>query len=188
MCVCSCVSDFQRFKPLWLINGLRCQYEICYTSEAITTLQLWLFSWQLMPDLWFYRILNFLKKDVVALTYVKLKRSNFFKFRIFWEFSQNYLTQANFDLSSWNFVCKCTDIEWCFLLNFVKISQDLWILDEFKFFYFFIVTSNLKNSMYPWSFPCEKAKIEQRSSAKKQLCKIGEKAIWESRFTSCFPC
>ena len=38
--------------------------------------------------------------------------------------------------------------------------------------------------MYPWSFLCEKAKIKQRTSSKKELCKIGEKAICESRFTS----
>ena len=36
----------------------------------------------------------------------RLKRSKFFRFWIFREFSQNYLTQANFDLSSWHFVHK----------------------------------------------------------------------------------
>ena len=40
--------------------------------------------------------------------------------------------------------------------------------------------------MYPRSFLCEEAKIKQRSSSKKELCEIGEEAIWESRFTSFF--
>ena len=40
--------------------------------------------------------------------------------------------------------------------------------------------------MYPRSFFCEEAKIKQRSSLKKELCEIGEEAIWESRFTSFF--
>ena len=40
--------------------------------------------------------------------------------------------------------------------------------------------------MYPRSFFCEETKIKQRTStsSKKQLCEIGEEAIWESRFTS----
>ena len=97
----------------------------------------------------------FWQKDVVALTSVKfelssyivlklhtnilypsrnfgiefgqnrLKRSNFFRFWIFWEFFQNYLTQANFDLSSWNFVGKCTNTEWCLIPNFIRIGGDL---------------------------------------------------------------
>ena len=96
------------------------------------------------------------------------KRSNFFRFSIFWEFSQNCPTEANFDFSSWNFVRKCTNTEWCVIPNFVRISLDLQILDAFEFFsFFFIVTSNFKNSMYPRSFLCEKAKIEQRTSLKK---------------------
>ena len=53
------------------------------------------------------------------------KRSNFFRFWLFSEFFQNCLTQANFDLSSWNFVRKHTNTEWCLILNFVKISQVL---------------------------------------------------------------
>ena len=40
--------------------------------------------------------------------------------------------------------------------------------------------------MYPRSFLCEEAKIEQRTPLKKQLSEIGEEAIWESRFTSFF--
>ena len=52
------------------------------------------------------------------------------------------------------------------------------------FSFFFIVSSNYKNSMYPRSFLCEEAKIKQRTPSKKELCKIGEEAIWECRFTS----
>ena len=40
--------------------------------------------------------------------------------------------------------------------------------------------------MYPRSFLCEEAKIKPLTSSKKQLCEIGEEAIWESRFTSFF--
>ena len=116
-----------------------------------------------MPDLWFYGILNFLKKGRGSSNFRKiraivlklhtnilhpsrnfgiefgknlLKRSNFFRFWIFWEFFQNGLTQANFDLSSLNFVGKCTYTEWCLIPNFIKISADLSILDEFDFFFF----------------------------------------------------
>ena len=52
-------------------------------------------------------------------------------------------------------------------------------------FIFLIVTLNFENSMYPWSFFYEEAKIKEGTSSKKELCKIGEEAIWESRFT-CF--
>ena len=38
--------------------------------------------------------------------------------------------------------------------------------------------------MYPRSFFCEEAKNKQRTPLKKELCEIGEEAIWESRFTS----
>ena len=122
-----------------------------------------------MPDLWFYGILNFLKKGRASSKFRKIraiilklhtntlhpsrnfgigqnrsKCSNFFRFWIFWEFSQNCLTQANFDLSSWNFVRKCTNTEWCLILSFVKIGGDFWILNEFEFLNFFTVTSNFK--------------------------------------------
>ena len=40
--------------------------------------------------------------------------------------------------------------------------------------------------MYPRSFLCEEVKIKQRIPLKKELCEIGEEAIWESRFTSFF--
>ena len=40
--------------------------------------------------------------------------------------------------------------------------------------------------MYPRNFFCEEAKIKQRTSSKKELCAIGEEAIWESRFASFF--
>ena len=105
----------------------------------------------------------FWKKDVVALTKIRaivlklhtnilhpsrnfgiefgqnqLKHSNFFRFWIFWEFFQNCLTQANFDLSSLNFVRKCTNTEWRLIANSIRIVGDLSILDEFDFFYFFL--------------------------------------------------
>ena len=110
-------------------------------------------------DNWFYGILSFLKKGRGSSNFRKiraivlklhtnilhrsrkfgiefgqnrLERSNFFRFWIFWEFFQNRLTQANFDLSSWNFVGKCT--KWCLISNFIRISGDLQILDEFDFF------------------------------------------------------
>ena len=35
--------------------------------------------------------------------------------------------------------------------------------------------------MCPRRFLCDEAKIKQRSSSKKELCKIGEEAISESR-------
>ena len=54
----------------------------------------------------------------------RLKRLNFFRFWIFWEFFQNCLTQANCDLSSWNFLRKCTNTEWCLIPNFVKTGGD----------------------------------------------------------------
>ena len=55
----------------------------------------------------------------------RLKHPNFFRFWIFWEFFQNCLTQANFDLSSWNFVRKCTNTVWCSIPNFIRIVGDL---------------------------------------------------------------
>ena len=39
--------------------------------------------------------------------------------------------------------------------------------------------------MYPQSCLCEEAKIKQYTSSKKELCKIGKEAVWESQFT-CF--
>ena len=39
--------------------------------------------------------------------------------------------------------------------------------------------------MYPRSFLCEEAKIKQHTSSEKELCEIGEEAIWGSQFT-CF--
>ena len=118
----------------------------------------------------------------IEFGYNRLKRPNFFRFWIFWEFFQNCLTQANFDLSSWNFVGKCTNTEWCLIPNFIRPLnfRRIW------FFCFFTVTSNYKNSMYLRSFLCEEAKIEQRTPWKKELCEIGEEEICGSRFTSFF--
>ena len=94
----------------------------------------------------------FWKKDVVALTFVKFKLSSwnwtqiyyihqgtlvlnltkidwsvqiFSDFECFEFFFLNCLTQANFDLSSWNFVGKCTNTEWCLMPNFIRIDGDL---------------------------------------------------------------
>ena len=94
--------------------------------------------------MWFYGIWNFWRKGRGSSNFLKiqavilglytnilyrsrnfaiefgqnrLKRSNFFRFLIFWEFFQNCLTQANFDLWSWNFVCKCTNTRVSFLVN-----------------------------------------------------------------------
>ena len=138
-------------------------------------------------DLWFYGILNFLKKGrgssnsrkiwaIVLKLHTNIshqsrnfgiefgqnqsKRSNFFRFWIFWEFVQNCLTQANFDLSSWNFVRKCTNTKWSLIQNFVKIGGDLNFRRIWIFIFFSTVTSNFKNSMYPRSFLCEEAKIK----------------------------
>ena len=36
--------------------------------------------------------------------------------------------------------------------------------------------------MYARSFLCEEAKIKQRTPLKKELCEIGEEAIWEYPF------
>ena len=40
--------------------------------------------------------------------------------------------------------------------------------------------------MYPRTFLCEEVKIKQRTPLKKEICEIGEEAIWEYRFTSFF--
>ena len=150
--------------------------------------------------LWFCGILNFLKKGLDSSNFRKirafilklhtnisnrsrnfgfefgqnrLKRSNFFRFLIFWELSQNFLTQENFDLWSWNFVRKCTNTN-------TNTNSTIF----FCFFVFLnIVISNFKNSMCLRSFLCEEAKIKQRTFLKEELCEIGEEAIWESRFT-----
>ena len=130
---------------------MRYRYEIWYTSEAVTTLYSWPFSWELIPDAWFYGILSFLKhvrgssnfrkiraivpklhtnilyrsrNFVIDFSQNRLKRSIFFRFWIFWEFSQNRrLTQANLNLSSWNFLRKCTNTEWRVILNFVRSDE-----------------------------------------------------------------
>ena len=91
----------------------------------------------------------------------RLKRLNFFRFWFFWEFSQSCLPQANFDLSSWIFVLKCTNTEWFLILNFVRlVGRDLSILDEFHFFNFFYGDIKFLKSMYPRSFLCDGTKIK----------------------------
>ena len=66
------------------------------------------------------------------------KRSNLFRFWISWEFSYNCVTQANFHLSSWNFVRKCTNTKWHLISNFVRVGRDLQIFDEIDFLIFFL--------------------------------------------------
>ena len=136
-----------------------------------------------MPDLWFYGISNFLKKGRSSSNFLKfqaivlklhtnilhpsrnfgiefslkrLKSSNFFRFWIFWEFFQNCPTRANFDLSSWNFMHKCTNTEWCLILNFVKIGEDL-NFRRIWFFWFFL----------PWHEILKIRCIHEPSSARK---------------------
>ena len=165
-----------------------------------------------MPDLWFYGILNFLKKGGGSSNFRKiraivlkldtnildtsrnfgieigenrLERSNFFRFWIFWELFQNCLTQANFDLSSWNSLRKCTNTKWCLILNFVEISRVLQILDEFEFFNFFyrdikFVKFDVSTKLPLWGSQNQVT----CTSSKKELCEIGEGATCESRFTS----
>ena len=119
-----------------------------YASEAMTTLIVTIFMTIIvmkMPDLWFYGIFNILKKTAhkyitsifiwhQQIYYINLgiefgrnrvKHSNFFRFWIFWEFFQNCRTQANFNLSSWIFVRKCTNTEWCLIPNFISIVGHL---------------------------------------------------------------
>ena len=48
------------------------------------------------------------------------------------------LTQANFDLSSWNFVGKCTNTEWCLIPNFFTNRWRPLNFRQIWFFYFFL--------------------------------------------------
>ena len=113
-----------------------------------------------MPDLWFYGILNFLKKRRRSSNFRKiraivlklhtnilhpsrnfgiefgqnrLKRSNFFRFWIFWNFFQNCLTQENFELSSWSFVGRCINTEWC-----LRCINTEWPLNFRRIWFFFL--------------------------------------------------
>ena len=116
-----------------------------------------------------------------------LKRSNFFRFL---NFLRIFLKLAN--SSKFRFI----------ELKFRAEMHQYWVMFDTKFcenqssplnfrrilifLFFFIVTSNFINSMYPRSFLYEEAKIKQSTPSKKELCEIGEEAIWESRFTSFF--
>ena len=135
-----------------------------------------------MPDLWFYGILNFLKNERGSSNFHKIRsivlklhtnilnpsrnlgiefgrnrlnRSNFFRFWILWEFFQNCLTQANFDLSIWNLVREGTNTKSYLILNFVKIGGDFQILDEFEFFFL------------PWHQIKKNPSIHEASSVRK---------------------
>ena len=56
-----CVSDFQLFKPRELINGLRYEVKIWYTSKGVTPLQSLPFLYKFMPNLKFYENWKFFK-------------------------------------------------------------------------------------------------------------------------------
>ena len=59
------------------------------------------------------------------------------------------------------------------------------MLDEFEFFNFFTVTSNFQKFNVSTKLPvCGSQNQVTFTSSKKELCEIGEEAIWESRFTS----
>ena len=108
-----------------------------WSSHALKS---WRFSYKLMPYLKFYGIFNSSKnvrgsynfRKIWAIV-LKLHPNIIYRSRIigiefgqnrflrFW--SQNCPTPANFNLSSWNFVRKCTDTEWCLILNFGRIGQ-----------------------------------------------------------------
>ena len=148
MCVCVCVCVCVRFLTFQTpITHKRLEisiYNLVYQWSNHN-------SWHWCPICDFMGFWFFWKKDVVTLACVKFELSSqnytqiyyidqetlvlslakihscyiFFRFWIFWEFSHNCLTQVNFDLSSWNFVHKCTNTEWCLILNFGKISRVL---------------------------------------------------------------
>ena len=155
VCVCVCVR-FSMFQTP--ITHKRLEISIWCIDTPVKQSQL--FNRDYFYDNW-CRIFDFVgfwifwKKDAVVLTFVKFDLSiQAFKFFVI------------FDTK----FCK----NWSRALNFRRI----W------FFNLFIVTSNHKNSMYPPSFLCEETEIKQRTFLKKELCEIGEEAVWESRFTS----
>ena len=70
-------------------------------------------------------ILHLSRNSSIEFGQNRSKRTNFFNFWIFRKFFQNCLTQANFALSSWNFVGKCTNTGWCLIPSFIRIRGDL---------------------------------------------------------------
>ena len=144
---------------------MRHRIEIWYTIKAVVPLQSWQFSWKLMFNLRFCGILNFLKnvrsnsnfREIWAIVLKlhlniiyqsrifgtefynnRLKCSNFLRFFIFQKFALTCLTCANFELSSLNFVRKCTNTELCFIRNLARIDWSLlddWRIRIFSFFY-----------------------------------------------------
>ena len=122
------------------------------SSEAVTSVQSWRFSYKLTPNLKFYGILNFFKNVCGGSNFRKmwpiilkmhtstinrsrtfgiesdrnrLERSNFLRFWIFWKFSLNCVTCANFELLSSKFVYECTNTEWYLIRNLVRIGRGL---------------------------------------------------------------
>ena len=111
------------------------------------------------------------------------------------EVDQNRLKRSNFLIlnflkifSKLCTLCKLRVIEVCTRVWILGIWVWMhWVMFHTKFgenrsrpLIFFIVITNFLISMYPRSFLCEEAKIEQHTSSKKKLCEIGEEAIWKS--------
>ena len=109
---------------------MRYRVKISYSSEAVTPEQTRKFSCKLTPNLRFYEISNFLKNVCGSSNFCKIwaivlkfhtniihrsrtfgiefgqslsERSNFLIFWIFWKFSLDCVTCANFELLSWKF-------------------------------------------------------------------------------------
>ena len=136
-----------------------------------------------MPDLWFYGILNFLRNgrgwsnfrkiqaiDLKRCTNMlyrsrnfgfefgqnRLKYSNFFRCKIFWEFSRKLSNLGKFRF-----------LEWRYWLKFAtKFCENWWRplnLRRIWIFQFFYRNIKLKNSIYLRRFVCEEAKIKQHT-------------------------
>ena len=152
---------------IFLQYSVLCGYEIWHTSETVTTLYSSQFSWQLMADLWFYGILNFLKNGRGSFNFrnlytniiyrsrtfgiefgrKRLNRSNFFETAFFFEFSQKFA--GKFRVYRAEILCPNA-----LILTWVMFDTKFWVNRSRPFSFiliwiFFIVTSNFKNSMYP---------------------------------------
>ena len=133
VCVCVCLNQYNSQNLV----------EICFNRDDFHA------NW--CPNENFMGFWIFWKMSVVALTFVdlsyrpkiahKYKTSikdlwywiwpksieafKFFEILVFWEFSLNCVTCANFELLSWKFVYECTNTNWCFIRNLVKIGRGL---------------------------------------------------------------
>ena len=106
------------------------------------------------------------------------------------EFDQNRFKPSNF-LKIFSTLCnlyKLRVIEliicvWILILS--DVSYKIWwdsveafnFQTNLNFLIFFIVISNFKISMYPWSSLCEEAKIKQHTFSKKELGEIGKEGF-----------